>query len=135
MEYDARIRNNELSLRTLTPGVSYTIKNMSATAVRLSCNVSAMWFCEAWHHARSLTVADLKVFVDVRGLNSGRLGHVPTDPVEKLAPSLNVQMERIARLPTVFQYFAKFGAKQAILTAPMRGACSVGRRRVTWPRP
>ena len=29
-----------------------------------------------------LTMADLKVFVDVRGLNSGRLDHVPADLVE-----------------------------------------------------
>ena len=32
-----------------------------------------------------LTIADLKVFTFVRGLNSGRLDHVPTDLVEKVA--------------------------------------------------
>ena len=32
---------------------------------------------------KRLTVADLKVFVDVRGLNSGRFDHIPTDLVEK----------------------------------------------------
>lgn len=58
-----------------------------------------------------LTVADLKVFVDVRGLNSGRLDHVPTDLVEKVAPALNAHMERIANMPAVLQYYAKFGAK------------------------
>jgi glutathione S-transferase len=58
-----------------------------------------------------LTVADLKVFVDVRGLNSGRLDHVPTDLVEKVAPALNAHMQRIAQLPAVAQYYAKFGAK------------------------
>jgi glutathione S-transferase len=58
-----------------------------------------------------LTVADLKVFVDVRGLNSGRLDHVPTDLVEKLAPLLNAHMQRIAQLPAVAQYYAKFEAK------------------------
>lgn len=58
-----------------------------------------------------LTVADLKVFVDVRGLNSGRLDHVPTDLVEKVAPALNAHMQRIANLPAVLQYYAKFGAK------------------------
>ncbi|MGZ5779574.1 MAG: glutathione S-transferase family protein [Burkholderiaceae bacterium] len=58
-----------------------------------------------------LTVADLKVFVDVRGLNSGRLDHVPTDLVEKVAPALNAHMQRIAQLPAVVQYYAKFGAK------------------------
>jgi glutathione S-transferase len=58
-----------------------------------------------------LTIADLKVFVDVRGLNSGRLDHVPTDLVERVAPALNDHMQRIANLPAVLQYYAKFGAK------------------------
>jgi prostaglandin-H2 D-isomerase / glutathione transferase len=58
-----------------------------------------------------LTVADLKVFVDVRGLNSGRLDHVPTDLVEKVAPALNAHMQRIAATPAVAQYYAKFVAK------------------------
>lgn len=58
-----------------------------------------------------LTVADLKVFVDVRGLNSGRLDHVPTDLVEKVAPALNAHMQRIAKLPAVAQYYAQFEVK------------------------
>jgi len=56
-----------------------------------------------------LTVADLKVFVDVRGLNSGRLDHVPTDLVEQVAPALNAHMQRIAQTPAVAQYYAKHG--------------------------
>jgi glutathione S-transferase len=60
---------------------------------------------------KRLTVADLKVFVDVRGLNSGRLDHIPTDLVEKVAPLLNVHMQRISQLPAVVQYYAKFDAK------------------------
>ncbi len=60
---------------------------------------------------KRLTVADLKVFVDVRGLNSGRLDHVPTDLVEKVAPALNAHMQRIASTPAVVQYYAKFAAK------------------------
>ena len=58
-----------------------------------------------------LTVADLKVFVDVRGLNSGRLDHVPTDLVEQVAPELNAHMQRIAQMPEVVAYYAKFGVK------------------------
>ena len=58
-----------------------------------------------------LTVADLKVFVDVRGLNSGRLDHVPTDLVEKVAPALNAHMQRIAQLPAVVAYYAQFAAR------------------------
>ncbi len=56
-----------------------------------------------------LTMADLKVFVDVRGLNSGRLDHVPADLVEQVAPALNAHMQRIANTPAVAQYYAQFG--------------------------
>ena len=57
-----------------------------------------------------LTVADLKVFVDISGLNSGRLDHVPTDLVEKVAPALNAHMKRIAQTPAIAQYYAKLNA-------------------------
>ena len=58
-----------------------------------------------------LTVADLKVFVDVRGLNSGRYDHVPADLVAKVAPALNAHMQRIAQTPAVVAYYARFGSK------------------------
>lgn len=58
-----------------------------------------------------LTVADLKVFVDVRALNSGRYDHIPTDLVASVAPGLNAHMQRIASLPAVQAYYAKFAAK------------------------
>jgi glutathione S-transferase len=58
-----------------------------------------------------LTVADLKVFVDVRSLNSGRLDHIPTDLVEKVAPLLNAHMQRVAQTPAVLDYYAKFDVK------------------------
>ncbi len=58
---------------------------------------------------RRLTVADLKVFVDVRTLNSGRFDHIPADLVEQVAPLLNAHMQRIAQTPAVAQYYAKFG--------------------------
>lgn len=57
-----------------------------------------------------LTIADLKVFVDVRALNSGRLDHVPTNLVEQVAPALNLHMQRIAQTPGVAQYYARFPA-------------------------
>ncbi len=57
-----------------------------------------------------LTVADLKVFVDIRGLNSGRLDHVPVDLVENVAPALNAHLKRIAQTPAVVAYYAKFQA-------------------------
>ena len=56
-----------------------------------------------------LTIADLKVFTFIQGLNSGRLDHVPTDLVEKVAPLLAVYMQRIAQTPAIAQYYAKFG--------------------------
>jgi glutathione S-transferase len=55
-----------------------------------------------------LTVADLKVLVDVRGLNSGRFDHIPTNLVETVAPALNAHVQRIAALPAVVAYYAKF---------------------------
>jgi glutathione S-transferase len=57
-----------------------------------------------------LTVADLKVFIDVRGLNSGRLDHVPTDLVEKVAPALNAHLQRMAQTPAIVKYYAQFAA-------------------------
>lgn len=55
-----------------------------------------------------LSVADLKVFVFVRGVVSGRLDHVPTTIVAQLAPAVLAQMQRIAELPAVVAYYAKF---------------------------
>jgi len=57
-----------------------------------------------------LTIADLKVFVEVRGLNSGRLDHIPTDMVQTLAPALNAHLQRVAQTPAIAQYYAKFAA-------------------------
>ncbi|BCO28344.1 hypothetical protein MIZ03_3244 [Rhodoferax lithotrophicus] len=57
-----------------------------------------------------LTIADLKVFVFVTSLNSGRMDHVPTDLVEKVAPLLNTHCQRIAQNPAVVAYYAKFNA-------------------------
>ncbi|MBT9491940.1 MAG: glutathione S-transferase family protein [Paucibacter sp.] len=58
-----------------------------------------------------LTVADLKVFVDIRGLNSGRLDHVPRDLVEQVAPALNAHLRRMESTPAIAEYYAKFAAK------------------------
>ncbi len=57
-----------------------------------------------------LTIADLKVFTYVKGLNSGRLDHVPADLVEKVAPQLNAHMQRVAQTPAIVQYYAQFAA-------------------------
>ncbi len=62
------------------------------------------YFCDG-----RLTIADLKVFAYVRGLNSGRQDHVPTDLVQRIAPQLNAHVQVIAQLPVIAQYYAKFG--------------------------
>lgn len=53
-----------------------------------------------------LTVADLKVYMQIRMLRSGTLDHVPTDLVEKLAPSLVQHEERVGNDPIVTAYYA-----------------------------
>lgn len=57
--------------------------------------------------ANRLTIADLKVFVLVRGLNSGRLDHVPTSLVETVAPKLNTHMQRVASVPAIAQHYSR----------------------------
>ncbi len=54
----------------------------------------------------SLTVADLKAFVQVGSLQKGRLDHVPTDMVERLAPTLAAHQARVASDPRVTAYYA-----------------------------
>ena len=53
-----------------------------------------------------LSVADLKAFVQVRSLRSGKLDHVPADLVQRLAPGLVEHQERIEGDPRVAAYYA-----------------------------
>jgi glutathione S-transferase len=53
-----------------------------------------------------LTVADLKVYMQIRSLLAGTLDHVPTDLVEKLAPGLVRHAERVGNDPIVTAYYA-----------------------------
>jgi len=53
-----------------------------------------------------LTVADLKVYVQIRSLRAGTLDHVPTDLIDKLAPGLVQHEERVANDPIVTAYYA-----------------------------
>jgi glutathione S-transferase len=57
-----------------------------------------------------MTIADLKVFTFVRGLNSSHLDHVPTDLVAKTAPLISAHQHRVADTPAVAHYHAKFKA-------------------------
>lgn len=54
-----------------------------------------------------LTVADLKVFVFLRGLMSGMLDHVPADLVATTAPQLAQFVQRVAQTPAIAQYYAQ----------------------------
>jgi len=53
-----------------------------------------------------LTMADLKVFVWVKALNSGHLDHIPTDLVKALAPMLNDHFKRVISTPKIAEYYA-----------------------------
>ena len=53
-----------------------------------------------------LTVADLTAFVLTRWLCAGQLDHVPTDLVQRLAPSLVDHEKRVASDPRVVAYYA-----------------------------
>ena len=53
-----------------------------------------------------LTVADLKVYVQIRSLRAGTLDHVPTDLIDKLAPGLVQHEESVANDPIVTAYYA-----------------------------
>ena len=56
-----------------------------------------------------LTVADLKVFVLTRWLNSGHLDHIPTDIVARTAPRLAEHERRVSGHPVVKAYYASRG--------------------------
>lgn len=60
---------------------------------------------EYFAHNR-LTMADLKVFVQVRSLRKGNLDHVPKDLVDQLAPALAEHQARIEAEPQVAAYYA-----------------------------
>lgn len=56
-----------------------------------------------------LTIADLKAFVILRWLSSGKLDHIPSDLIETVAPRLKDYISRVAKLPAVVQYYANCG--------------------------
>jgi glutathione S-transferase len=54
----------------------------------------------------ALTIADLKVCMQMRWLRSGMLDHVPTDLAQRLAPSLIEHQTRVEADPRVVAYYA-----------------------------
>jgi glutathione S-transferase len=56
-----------------------------------------------------LSVADLKVFVWIAHLKSGKLDHIPTDLPDRVAPKLVEHHERVKAVPEIRAYYAKHG--------------------------
>jgi glutathione S-transferase len=52
-----------------------------------------------------LSVADFKVFLWIRSLQSGHLDHVPSDIVKQAAPALVDHCTRISAVPEVLAYY------------------------------
>lgn len=57
-----------------------------------------------------LSVADFKVFLWTRHLQSGQLDHIPTDIVQRLAPALVEHFKRISAVPEIVDYYKKRAA-------------------------
>jgi len=52
-----------------------------------------------------LSVADFKVLMWTRYLQSGQFDHIPVDTVQKLAPSLAEHCDRVSAVPEVVAYY------------------------------
>jgi prostaglandin-H2 D-isomerase / glutathione transferase len=63
----------------------------------------------SWFAGHALSVADLKVFVWIRHLRSGKLDHVPTDLADRVAPKLVAHAARVANHPAVKAYYSARG--------------------------
>ena len=63
-----------------------------------------------------LTVADLKVFVWIRQLKSGRLDHVPADLPDRVAPRLVEHFKRVEQIPRLREYYARHGIASSTQT-------------------
>lgn len=63
-----------------------------------------------WFADGRLTVADLRVFVWIRQLRSGRLDYLPTDLTDQLAPALVAHLARVQAHPGVAAYYAQQAA-------------------------
>lgn len=90
---DARLKLVDGWLTTFVRGLDALLKRGGGT-----------YFCDA-----RLTIADLKVFILTRWLESGALDHIPRDFVQKLAPGLSAHRKRIDAEPIVAAYYASRG--------------------------
>jgi len=62
-----------------------------------------------WFADGRLTVADLKVFLWIRNLRSGKLDYIPTDLPDRVAPKLVEHFERVNGHPGVRAYYDPHG--------------------------
>jgi glutathione S-transferase len=62
-----------------------------------------------WFADGRLTVADLKVFVWVRHVASGKLDHVPADLPARVAPAVAAHLDRVRNHPPIAAYYAARG--------------------------
>lgn len=59
-----------------------------------------------WFADHKLTIADLKMYVQMKSLRSGNLDHIPADFADDLAPALIQHSERTANEAIVKAYYA-----------------------------
>jgi len=62
-----------------------------------------------WFVENRLTVADLKCYVWVRSLKSGKADYIPAEIVDKNAPLLARHLERVKSQPKIAAYYAARG--------------------------
>lgn len=60
-----------------------------------------------WFAGDQLSMADLKVFVWIGHLRSGKLDHVPTDLPDRVAPRLVEHYERVKAVPAIAAYYRR----------------------------
>src|SRR5262249_16676998 len=61
-----------------------------------------------------LTVADLKVFVWIRHLRSGKLDYIPADLPDRVAARLVAHFERVKGHPGIKAYYPKHGIAESL---------------------
>lgn len=62
-----------------------------------------------WFAGGAMTVADLKVFLQIRHVKSGNLDHVPASLIDGIAPALKAHFERVDADPRVRAYYEPRG--------------------------
>lgn len=87
----------EARLKLVDGRMSVFLRGLEALLIRGGGNCFA---------GNALSIADLKAFVNTRGLQSGNMDHVPKDIVERVAPRLVEHQQRVAEDPRVEAYYA-----------------------------